>query len=767
MTKPTRDTFNRPSALLAATLAALIAPVAAYADEADDQAASPIIVTGQREGDVNPNANPAAPYKVEKSQNDKFTEKLRDTPKTVVAIPKEVIEDLGANSFREVVRSTPGITLGTGEGGNAFGDRIYIRGFEARNDVYIDGLRDPGVTSREIFAVEQIEVVKGPSGNFGGRGTTGGLVSLESKRPNIYDNFIKGEAGIGTDNYYRATIDANYLLSDRFAVRVNGLYHNADTPGRDYVSSERYGGTIAASWEATDTLMLTADYYHFRLDGMPDFGHPFDVSTQRPYNVDSSNFYGVVGRDFLSNGADIGTFRVDFDPITGLSFRSVTRYGKTYNRYLAGTPGAICRVARTVTGACPAGGTTAPPTGVDVGEANYTTTAGGQRRWGTNRYLANVTDVTANFTSGGIEQTIVLGGEYSKEKVSTLPLAIAAFVEDASGNVISTPTTYIRNLLNPNPVLGYTIDVGPDRTNGPTRVQVESLSAYFIDTIKFTPQLWATVGARYDSYALDYRSNGLATATILKNDVGFWNWQASLTYKPSEPLTLYASYATSSNPSGEQLDGNGIAYDGISAQTQNLAPERNTSWEGGAKFETADGKLLLTAAAFQITKDNARENIGGNVYELVGKLRSRGAEFGINGVLFDKIELFGGYTYTDAKIVKSVTTTNVGRAFANIPKHSANLLAKLHVTEDLEVGGQVHYQSKFHGGTLAAGTSTVPGYVRFDALARWKATDWMEARVNVNNITNKRYYDAIYRSGAPFAYVAPGRSAVLTLAFEM
>jgi catecholate siderophore receptor len=57
-----------------------------------------------------------------------------------------VIEDLGANSFREVVRSTPGVTLGTGEGGNAFGDRIFIRGFEARNDVYIDGLRDPGVS---------------------------------------------------------------------------------------------------------------------------------------------------------------------------------------------------------------------------------------------------------------------------------------------------------------------------------------------------------------------------------------------------------------------------------------------------------------------------------------------------------------------------------------------------------------------------------------------------------------------------------------------
>jgi catecholate siderophore receptor len=100
-------------------------------------------------------------------------------------------------------------------------------------------------------------------------------------------------------------------------------------------------------------------------------------------------------------------------------------------------------------------------------------------------------------------------------------------------------------------------------------------------------------------------------------------------------LTLYASFATSSNPSGEQLDGNGISYDGIAAQTQNLAPERNRAWEGGVKWETPDGNLLLTAAAFQITKANARENIGGNVYELVGKLRSRGVELGVNGTLFD------------------------------------------------------------------------------------------------------------------------------------
>jgi catecholate siderophore receptor len=123
-----------------------------------------------------------------------------------------VIEDQGATSFRELARTTPGVTLGTGEGGNAFGDRIFIRGFEARNDVYIDGQRDPGVSSREIFAVEQVEIVKGPSAAYFGRGTTGGSVGLQSKKAQTGTDFVIGELTGGTSDMLRVTVDANYHL---------------------------------------------------------------------------------------------------------------------------------------------------------------------------------------------------------------------------------------------------------------------------------------------------------------------------------------------------------------------------------------------------------------------------------------------------------------------------------------------------------------------------------------------------------------------------
>ncbi|MDQ4420760.1 TonB-dependent receptor [Sphingobium sp. DEHP117] len=768
------------AALAIAAMPFIALAPAAHADEAADaEQRSTIVVTGHREPASNPNANPQAPYKVEKSANGKFTEPLRDTPRTITAIPKEVIEDMGATSFREVVRSTPGVTLGTGEGGNAFGDRIFIRGFEARNDVYIDGLRDPGVTSREIFAVEQIEIVKGPSGSFGGRGTTGGLVSLQSKRPDFLDDYLVAEGGVGTENYWRGTIDANYRLSDSVAVRVNGLYHTADTPGRDHVETERWGGTVALTAHLTDTLSVGADYYYMRLEGIPDFGHPFDVTTSRPYKVDRDNFYGVIGRDFLKNGADVASVRIEFEPTSYLSFNSITRYGKTYNHYLVAAPGAVCRVQRSgmvgnnpLTGTCPQNGTSVPTPPnqglIPVAESEYTLNAGSQRRWAGNEYWANSTSATAEFDTGGIGHTLVLGGDYAYEKVIARQLNIAAFAEDSAGNPLPVPTAFVRNLLNPNPVLGFKIPVGPNRSLAPATTKVRSFGAYLIDTIKFSPQWSLTLGGRYDTYDMDFR-NPTATNPAerqLSNRSDFLNWQVSLLYKPVEAMSLYASWATSSNPSGEQVDGSGTTYGGAASATINLEPERNEAWEAGAKYEMFGGKLLASAAVFQITKDNARENIGGNVFQTVGRLRSRGAEASITGTLADRIELFGGYTFLDAKITRTSpqNAANLGRRFANIPRHTAQLLANLLVNDRIKIGGQVFAQSKItgEGTTTLLKTPYIPGYVRFDAVAEFHPTDRLELRLNVLNLTDKRYYDAIYRSGSPFSYIAPGRSATLT-----
>src|SRR5262249_52990353 len=138
--------------------------------------------TGPAAKGANPYANPDAPYKVERSGSGKLTEPLVNTPRTVTAVPKEVLDDKKVTTFRDLARETPGISIGAAEGGASYGN-FFIRGFNARGDIFVDNIRDPGNITRESFAVEQIEIYKGPAGGIAGRGTIGGAVNIITKQP--------------------------------------------------------------------------------------------------------------------------------------------------------------------------------------------------------------------------------------------------------------------------------------------------------------------------------------------------------------------------------------------------------------------------------------------------------------------------------------------------------------------------------------------------------------------------------------------------------
>ena len=128
--------------------------------------------------------------KATKLSSPKYTQPLLDTPQTVVVIPQQVYQEQNATSLREVLRNTPGITMSIGEGGSggtSSGDNVLIRGFSARNDIYVDGIRDVGLVNRDAFNTEMVEVAKGPTSVTGGRGTTGGSINLVTKAPGLQD----------------------------------------------------------------------------------------------------------------------------------------------------------------------------------------------------------------------------------------------------------------------------------------------------------------------------------------------------------------------------------------------------------------------------------------------------------------------------------------------------------------------------------------------------------------------------------------------------
>ncbi|MEE2691251.1 MAG: TonB-dependent siderophore receptor [Pseudomonadota bacterium] len=745
--KSLRSIVSRGAALGLAGAGAAISAAPARANDAAADATGPfrgdeVIVEGARRGS-NPLADTEAPYKIDRSASSKLTEEILNTAKSITVIPKELIDDAGANSFRDIIRTQPGVTIGTGEGGNAFGDRVFIRGFDARNDVYVDGLRDPGVVSREIFAVEQIEILKGPSGAFAGRGSTGGAVSLVSKAPQA-SQFADLEASIGTDETYRVSADVNLPLTDTLQVRVNGVFHDSEVAGRDEVFNDRWGAAVAVAWTPIESLRLSADYYHLDTDEMPDYGHPYDVANNRPFEVDRDNFYGLVNRDFRETFADIFTTKIEFAPSEALSVKSVARYGRTGNAYVVSAPES--------------------PDVSDPDPANWTVRANPKNRNSVNEYFANQTDATVRFETGSLRHTAVGGFEISRETISNRPFAFLDS-EDPSTGMPITPTTVLQNLWNSDPFAAWPFPVA--ESGAFSVADIESNALYFIDTVWIGEQFNLFGGVRYDDYSIEVESVGGRGAGQFHNDSDFVNWHLGGVWKPASNASVYASYGSSSNPSGEQVDGLGDSYGGITSATENLDPERNKQIEVGVKWNVLDEHLALTAAVYRINKTNARVQVSGGVFALEGEQRVQGVEFGFSGNLTKQWSVYGGLSLLDAEITASPNPAEVGGKLPNVAETSFTALTRYQITPTLHIGGQANYQGERFGGTTVAGDRSIPGYWRFDAFAGWRVTDRVEVSVNVLNATDKVYYDALYRSGTPFAYIAPGRSALFSIDIDL
>ena len=727
-----RPAIRRPRSLrMPVTMCAAIVVGAATPALADDSGEPELrnetITVTDVTADTNPYGDPDAPYRAIRSASGLFTEDLLDTPKSITVITDETLHDLGAKSFRDLFRAQPGITLGTGEGGNAFGDRIFIRGFDARNDVYVDGVRDPGVGSRETFAVQQVEILKGPSSAFGGRGTTGGAVSLVSKKPGKGD-WGDVEFTLGSDATRRATLDVNHEISDTLTVRINAMTHDSEVAGRDHVFNDRWGIAAAAEWTPTDALTFGFDYYHLSTDYLLDWGHPYDVENNRPFAVRRDNFYGVLSRDFGETFADVYTANARWVISPAIEFDTILRYGQSKNAYTASAPERPDAVARTVS-------------------------ANAKRRDAVTDYWTNQSRFTFRFDTGAIGHTLVTGIELSREETLN---RTRAFTECATLPCIGTASNPLLDLDHPDNTIPWGSDT--EVTGRPT-ITTETAALYALDTLTFSPQWEAFVGIRADSYSAD--TSGLTPER--NSDSDFVNWHAGLVYKPIENASIYGSFSSASNPPCEQLDAFALDYGGCDALVAAMDPVENNSLELGAKYNLG-GHLDLTAAVFQITRDGVPISNGRGATTAGSQDQEvQGVEFGVAGNLTDKWSLFGGLTLFETEITDSTDATQIGEMFPNVSEQSFTLTSRYQITHRFHLGGTAGYNSEKFGGTVAAGSTFVPDYWRFDFFGGYQIADNMEVTFNILNATDELYYDALYRSGTPFSYVAPGRSALVTL----
>ncbi|VWX52883.1 TonB-dependent siderophore receptor [Novosphingobium sp. 9U] len=637
-------------------------------------------------------------YKVDKPSSPKFTAPLVNTPRSVTVVPAQVIKDTASASLVEALRTVPGVTFGAGEGGNPLGDRPFIRGFDSQASTYLDGVRDIGAQSREIFAVEQIEVVKGSDSAMGGRGSAGGSINLVSKMP-TGERFAAASGAIGTDDYKRATLDVNQPLNDLVGVRVAAMWHDQDIAGRDALFSKRWGVAPSVKIGLDGPTSLTIGYYHLHTNELPDSGIPYlYTGTNAPAGVTETSparhfttisgvevnrprdaFYGLKDRDFRKTDVDNLTARFQHEFDGGVTIRNTSRYGHSTQGYVWTQPddqqGNVYGVRNA------AGVITAP--GNQVWRRANT-------RYSFAEGLINQTDLFGEKTFLGLKHNFAASLEFAWENAAN-----GTYVSDAAtGTAISTGSTVsprcsatninrfnCTSVDNPNPNdpwVSYAAD-GSDTLAGIERsqpktwtlTQIESYGASLFDTITISDSLLLNLGGRYDHYKVEVSPGLAATSTnvsrtwVSRTD-DLWNYQAGLVFKPTPETSLYVSTSSSATPPGSFLaqgsEGNALGTSGstvngvvltpLTAQqlTDQLKIEKTKSYEVGAKANLFNESLSLSLAAFQTDTKNARTTGPNNTVEFIGERRIRGIEFGFNGNITPEWSVFGGYTYMDAKI---------------------------------------------------------------------------------------------------------------------
>ncbi len=662
----------------------------------------------------------------------KYTEPLRDIPQTITVIPKAIIEQQGATTLRDVLRNVPGLTMTAGEGGAPAGDNLTLRGFSARNDIFVDGVRDLGPQSRDPFNLEQVEVVKGPGSAYTGRGSAGGAINLTSKTPGLTPAF-GGTLSLGNAGMKRATADLNAPLArlglgERTAFRLSLLAHDAGVAGRDVVEEERWGVAPSLAFNVGRRTRVTLSYFHLSQDNISDYGIPWVPNTNnvlveyrdRPAPVPRDTFYGFRDRDHEKLRSSLTTFRLEHDFDDRLRLTNQLRYGHSTRDSMA-----------------------TPPRFANV---NSTVINREMRSWLTEDDIwDNQTDMRASFETGPISHMLVTGLALTRER-----------------NVRRTRTApnAQTTLLNPNPNDVFTGAILLNPFVGD--ITADSQAVYAFDTARVGEKWEFNGGLRWDRFDAEGVTVGTTSAAgvftagspVARID-RMLSGRAGVVFKPRPEGSVYAAYGTSLSPSLE----------GLSYGTANTAidPEKTYTLEAGSKWEMFGSRLLLTGAVFRVEKTNARTpGLPGEPPQVLdGRQRVEGVELSASGSPVRGWQLLAAYTFLDSEIVESNTAAEVGREILNTPRNSFSLWTTYHSPWRLELGGGLRFVGRRFGNNI--NTRQVEGYWLLDLMAAYPLSHHVDLRLNVNNLTDEYYFD---RLGGGHLVPGAARTVQLSTAFR-
>jgi len=679
-----------------------------------------------------------------------------DIPQSITIINKALMESQGVTSLQSAVKNVPGVTLGAAEGGT-IGNNIYLNGFNARTDLYIDGMRDPAQYYRDTFAIEQIEVLMGPSSMLFGRGSTGGVINQVLKKPSLTKRADVSISG-STNVYGRATADIDVPTSETSAVRVNMMFQDGKVSTRQQTEVQDFG--FAPSYRfgiGTPTQVTLYGLLQYNHDHV-DYGLP--ALNRYPANVSPNLAYGF-SNDRTDQMIVMAGATIEHKFYDGLKLRNQTQFNYVNTDVIETAPQSV--------GTLSANGTFTPlaagyPGGAD---GNLWVRQQSHDRNIFDITLNNQTELTADFKTGFLSHKLLSGFDMGIENYYN-----QNYARQGSCGGQALPT------LNNGSLSGYvgcTPLLAPNGGNSPaTSPELASNLAtgyatfggvYMNDTIEIIPEVKLVAGLRYDVYGSQIGNSinvvntvGSTTAGYVAETDTFLSYRGGIIFQPTKPQTYYVSTSTSFNPSLEQL----VTTTGTTGA--NIPPENNIAYEAGVKYDLFGEKLSLTGAIFQIQKNNARTTNGDGTVSAAGTILVKGARTGVAGRLTDAWQIFAGYAYLDARLTNGIGVGTQNMIPQNTPTDSATLWTTYALARQWEVGGGVTYTGlRFANNT---DTTAVPAGYRVDVTGAYKMEKG-DLRLNIFNLTDSTYYEQAMASDGGRTVPGTGITAMLTYAMRL
>jgi catecholate siderophore receptor len=725
------------------------------------------------------------------------TTSLQDTPQAVSVVDAATMKQQATTTLGDALRNVPGITIAIGEGGTLAGDQFKIRGFDAKDDVYLDGLRDFAAYTRDSFDYEEVQVLKGPSGLMFGRGTTGGAINTVSKTPFLEDRIV-GHLEGGNGDHVRATADINQMLSDTSAVRLNLMATDTGVVDRDLVHSTRFGIAPSLALGLGTPTQFNLSYIHQQTSARQDYGVVVATSPGSNYAAPATEFgvprntYMGFKADHDKNTADLVTAKLTHVASDWLTVGNDARVA-VYHRDFRYTPTDRCDYT-VATNYCSLVlfGVDQNGNPVDPHTALAGTGGGGpyiQNSWG----LQDTATASANFHLGSLRNTLIAGLDASYQRADrtiyayTLPVGAQYYPmgnnSQARSNIgfplygfdHQTPPGY--SVVLPTAANSTGVNAGATSASGTTVTrstgEATDLAAFATDRLWFDDAWSVIAGLRIDQYRANYSSMTVAgTYSTYKAPSFLFSPRASLVFEPDQTQTYYLSWGKSATPIGTSVVG---APTPISSAAQSaLKPDKSESIEIGAKFSLFDDALGVSGSLFSVAKSNALQTdpvSGAVLLQSSQKQRVQGFEASVTGQVLAHLNLVAAYTYLNPVVTADATSPfNVGRQITFVPKHAASLWGDYDagaLVEGLSAGAGVVYQSHLFNGYTAPNPAAyplgrivrIPETVELDAVL---AYDFKPYRIqfNVNNLTDRLNYSQSFGNrGTP----AAGRTFIVSL----